>query len=149
MALRPMRIPLVAGLLMLVLSACTVEEFPAPPRNPHIVLPVTVSPDGRIITVRAAKPCGQRPLLVVRSYPHRVTLHLVNQHVSDCHVEAVGVISISVRLPSPLRTRPLVDATNGKRIRYHVSRLTPKPHASQSGGVGMESPHPPLSVTRS
>jgi hypothetical protein len=86
------------------------------------VLPVTVSPDGRVITVRAAKPCGHRPLLITRSYPHRVTLHLVNRHISDCHVEAVGVISISVTLPSPLGTRRLVDATNGKRIKYHLSQ---------------------------
>jgi len=107
---------------MLAVSACGYQEFPAPPRNAPVVLPVTVSPDGRVITVRAAKPCGHRPLLLTRSFPHRVTLHLVNRHVSDCHVEAVGVISISVTLPSPLGTRRLVDVTNGKRIRYHVSK---------------------------
>jgi len=117
-----MRIPPVLGILMFAVSACGFKEFPAPPRNPHIVLPVAVSPDGRVITVRAAKPCGHRPLLITRSYPHRVTRHLVNRHISDCHVEAVGVISISVTLPSPLGTRRLVDATNGKRIKYHVSQ---------------------------
>jgi hypothetical protein len=123
MILRSMRTPLVAGALMLVVSACDVsEQFPAPPRNPHIVLPVTVSSNGRVITVRAAKPCGHRPLLITRSYPHRVSLRLVNLHVSDCHVEAVGVISISVTLPFPLGTRRLVDATSGKRINYHVSK---------------------------
>jgi hypothetical protein len=119
---RSMWTPLVAGALMLAVSACDVsEQFPAPPRNPHIVLPVTVSSDGRVITVRAAKPCGHRPRLITRAYPHRVTLRLVNRHVNDCHVEAVGVISLSVTLPSPLGARRLVDATNGKRIKYHVS----------------------------
>jgi hypothetical protein len=118
-----LRIPLVAGALMLAVSGCEASmEPPAPPRNPQIVLPVTVSPDGRVITVRAAKPCGHRPLLIARSHPHRVTLSLVNRNVSDCHVEAVGVISVSVRLPTPLGTRPLVQATNGKRIKYHVSQ---------------------------
>jgi hypothetical protein len=117
-----MRIPPVLGILMFAVSACGFKEFPAPPRNPHIVLPVAVSPDGRVITVRAAKPCGHRPLLVSRSYAHRVTLHLVNRHISNCHVEAVGEIRISVRLPSPLRARRLMDATNGKRIKYRVSQ---------------------------
>ncbi|HEX2322154.1 MAG TPA: hypothetical protein VHJ18_24500 [Streptosporangiaceae bacterium] len=118
-----MRLLLIAGLLMIAVPACDVsEQFSAPPRNQAIVLPVMVSPDGRVITVRAAKPCGHRPLLITRSYPRRVTLQLVNRHFSDCHVEAYGVISVSVTLPSPLGTRRLVDATNGKRINYHVSQ---------------------------
>ena len=73
--------------------------------------------------MRAAKPCGHRPLLIARSYPHRVTLHLVNRGTDDCHVEAVGVISVSVTLPSPLRTRQLVQALNGKPIKYHIGHF--------------------------
>ena len=118
--MRSRRTPLVVGVIMLAVSACS-ENFPAPPPNPPIVLPVTVSADGRVITVRAAKPCGHRPLLIARSYPQRVTLRLVNRHTGDCHVEAVGVISISVTLPTSLGARHLVQATTGKRIRYRVS----------------------------
>jgi hypothetical protein len=99
------------------------KEPPAPPRNARIVLPVKVSPDGRVITVRAAKPCGHRPLLIARSYPHRVTLRLVNRHTSDCHVEAVGVTSVSVTLPHPLGARHLVQALNGKPIKYHIGHF--------------------------
>jgi hypothetical protein len=46
-----------------------------------------------------AKPCGHRPLLIARSLPRRVTLRLVNRDISNCHVEAVGVITVSVMLP--------------------------------------------------
>jgi hypothetical protein len=122
--LRSMRIPLVAGVLMLAVSACQVSnEPPAPPRNARVVLPVKVSPDGRVITVRAAKPCGHHPLLIARSYPHRVTLRLVNRHTSDCHVEAVGVTSVGVTLPHPLGARHLVQALNGKPIKYHIGHF--------------------------
>ena len=82
-----------------------------------------VSAGGRVITVRAAKPCGHRPLLIARSYPHRVTLQLVNQHTSNCHVEAVGVTIVSVTLSRPLGTRRLVQALNGKPIKYHVGHF--------------------------
>jgi hypothetical protein len=82
-----------------------------------------INPDGRVITVRAAKPCGHRPLLIARSYPHRVTLRLVNRDISNCHVEAVGVVNVSVTLTRPLGTRQLVQALNGKPIRYHVGRF--------------------------
>lgn len=116
--------PLAAGVLLLAASACEVSnEFPAPPRNAPIVLPVMVSAGGRVITVRAAKPCGHRPLLLARSYRHRVTLRLVNRHTSNCHVEAVGVTSVSVTLPQPLGTRQLVQALNGKPIKYHVGHF--------------------------
>ncbi len=124
--LRSMLIPLAAGVLVLAVSACGVgfpPDFPAPPRNAPIVLPVKVSPDGRIITVRAAKPCGHRPLLIARSYPHRVTLRLVNRDISNCHVEAVGVISVSVTLTHPLGTRQLVQALTGKPIKYHIGHF--------------------------
>jgi hypothetical protein len=113
---------------MLAVSACAIgSEFPPPPRYPPVVLPVTVSSDGRVITVRAAKPCGHRPLLIARSYPRRVTLRLVNRGVSDCHVKAVGVIAVSVTLPSPLGTRSLVQATTGKPIKYQVISPSPQP----------------------
>ena len=109
---------------MLVVSACSLpQEFPAPPRNAPVVLPVKVSPDGLVITVRAAEPCGHRPLLIARSYRDRVTLRLVNRHISNCHVEAVGVISVSVTLPHPLGTRGLVQALTGKRIKYHIGHF--------------------------
>jgi hypothetical protein len=110
---------------VLAVSACGGHgaDFPAPPRNPPIVLPVMINPDGRVITVRAAKPCGHRPLLIAQSYPHRVTLRLVNRDISNCHVEAVGVVSVSVTLPQPLGTRPLVQALDGKPIRYHVGHF--------------------------
>ena len=119
------RMALVAVALVLGASACQSvgPEFPAPPRNALVVLPVMLSPDGRVITVRAAKPCGHRPLLMVRSYPQRVTLRLVNRDVSKCHVEAVGVIKVSVKLARPLGTRRLVQALNGKPIRYHVGHF--------------------------
>jgi hypothetical protein len=117
-------ISLAAGVLVLAVSACGFpQEFPAPPRNAPVVLPVKISPDGRIITVRAAEPCGHRPLLIARSYPHRVTLRLVNRDISSCHVEAVGVISVSVTLPHPLGTRQLVQALTGKPIKYHIGHF--------------------------
>jgi hypothetical protein len=117
---------------MLAVSACGGygAGFPVPPRNPPVVSPVTISPDGRVITVRAAKPCGHRPLLIARSYPRRVTLRLVNRDVSNCHVEAVGVIAVSVTLSSPLGTRRLVQATTGGPIRYQV--VSPSPRPAQS-----------------
>lgn len=120
-----MRTSLAAGTLVLAVSACggSGSEFPAPPRNAPIVLPVMISPNGRVITVRAAEPCGHRPLLVARSYPHRVTLRLLNRHTSNCHVEAVGVISVSVTLPRPLGNRQLRQALNGKPIKYHVGHF--------------------------
>src|SRR5262249_20803433 len=117
--IRPAWFLLVAGILMLAVSACAFgSEFPPPPPYPPCVLPVTVSSDGRIITVRAAKPCGHRPRLIARSCPRRVTLRLANRDVTDCHVEAAGVIAVSVMLPSPLGTRSLVQATTGKPIKY-------------------------------
>jgi hypothetical protein len=120
-----MRSPLVVGVVMLAISACAAsQEFPAPPLHPRVVSPVTLSQSGRVITVRAAKPCGHRPLVIAHSYPHRVSLRIVNRHTSDCHVEGVGIISVCVRLPAPLGTRRLVDATTGKRIDYHVANPT-------------------------
>jgi hypothetical protein len=127
--LRSTWIPLVAGVLMLAVSACGAYGppgfLPPPPRNPLVRSPVTISPDGRVITVRAAKPCGHRPLLIARSYPHRVTLRLVNPD-TNCHEELVGLIAVSVMLPSPLGSRHLVQALTGTPIKYQVSR-------SQSG----------------
>jgi hypothetical protein len=123
--MRLTRIPLAAGVVVLSVAACRGygPDFPAPPRNAPIVSPVKVRADGRVITVRAAKPCGHRPLLLARSYPHRVTLRLVNRDVSSCHAEAAGVISISVTLPHPLGDRPLAQALNGKPIRYHIGHF--------------------------
>jgi len=111
-----------AGVLMLIGLGCS-SALPVPPKYPPVTSPVEVSPDGRTITVHAAKPCGHRPLLIARSLPGRVTLRLVNRGVSGCHVEAVGVITVSVTLPRPLGTRPLVQAINGKRINYHVGHF--------------------------
>jgi hypothetical protein len=79
-----------------------------------------ISQDGRVITARAARPCGHRPLLIARSYLHRVALRLVNQDAGNCHADAVGVISVSVTLPHPLGNRRLVQALNGWPIKYHV-----------------------------
>lgn len=124
--LRSKSILLAAGVLPLAVSACGVgfpPDFPAPPRNAPIVLPVKVSPGGRVITVRAAKPCGHRPLLIARSYPDRVTLRLVNRDISNCHAEAVGVITVSVTLPNPLGSRKLVQALTGKMIKYHIGHF--------------------------
>lgn len=119
---RSVRLPMAAGVVALTISSCggNGTEFPAPPRNAPIVLPVVVSRNGRVITVRAAKPCGHRPLLLARSFPDRVTLRLVNRGVSNCHVEAVGVISVTATLARPLGNRPLVQALNGKPIRYRL-----------------------------
>jgi hypothetical protein len=66
---------------------------------------------------------SRRPLLIARSYRDRVTLRLVNRHISNCHVEAVGVISVSVTLPHPLGTRDLVQALTGKPIKYHIGHF--------------------------
>jgi len=118
--LRSMQIPLVAGVLMLAVSACG-ENFPSPPRKPPIVSPVMISPDGRVITVRAARVCGHRPQLIARSYPYRVTLRLVNPDI-NCHAEGFPGINVSVTLPDPLGARRLVQASTGKLIRYHVGR---------------------------
>lgn len=111
---------------MLAVAACDINEIPAPPRYPSISMPVTVSHDGRVITVRAVKACGHGPNLIARSYPHRVTLRLVNPDI-DCHAELFPVVHVSVRLPQPLGARRLVHATTGKPIRYHVSRSTGQP----------------------
>ncbi len=73
--------------------------------------------------MRAGKPCGHRPLLIARSYPHRVTLRLVNRDISNCHVEAMGVVAVSVMLLQPLGTRELVQALNGKPIKHHVGHF--------------------------
>jgi hypothetical protein len=124
--LRSMRIPLVAGVLMVACSACGGMDFPEPPRNLPVASPVIIRPDGRVITVRAARACGHRPQLIARSFPHRVTLRLVNPD-TNCHAEAIQAISVSVTLPHPLGTRQLVQASTGKQIRYHVGR--------SSGGV--------------
>jgi len=61
---------------------------------------------------------GHRPLLIARSHKRRVTLRLVNRDVDNCHVEAVGVIAVSVTLPSAQGQRKLVQATTGEPIRY-------------------------------
>jgi hypothetical protein len=116
-----MRLLLIAGLLLLVVSACGINEISAPPRYSSISMVVRVSHDGQVITVRAVKACGHRPHLIARSYSHRVTLRLVNPDI-DCHAELFPVANVSVTLPSPLGTRRLVDATNGKRVNYHVSQ---------------------------
>ncbi len=94
-----------------------------------------VSANGRVITVRAAKPCGHRPLLLARSSPDRVTLRLVNRDVRDCHVEAVGVISVSVTLPRALGSRQLVQAVNGKPIKYRMTTVTPASKEPGQQGV--------------
>jgi hypothetical protein len=44
-------------------------------------------------------------------------------HADIARVEAVGVTSVSVRLPQPLGTRQLVQALNGKPIKYHVGHF--------------------------
>ena len=135
-------VPLAAGALVLAVPACgfmgSGSGFPAPPRNPPVVSPVTLSTDGRVITVRAAKPCGQRPLLIARSNAWRVTLRLVNRDVSDCHVEAVGVTAVSVTLPAPLGNRQLLQATTGKPISWQIVSPSPRPRD------GRRSSHPPL-----
>ena len=120
--MRLARIPTAAAAIILTASACGNDNsgFPPPPRNPPVVSPVLLSQDGRIITVRAARACGHRPLLIARSYPHRVTLLLVNPDVS-CNAEAIAVISVSVTLPAPLGHRRLVQAHDGQPVRYHLS----------------------------
>jgi hypothetical protein len=127
----PVRMFLVAGFLTLAIWAYFLagpgQSFPPPPRNPPIVLPVTISPDGKVITVRAAKPCGHRPLLIARSYRRLVTLRLVNQDAGNCHVEAVPVTEVTVTLQAPLGTRRLVQAATGKLIKYHVVSPSPRP----------------------
>lgn len=117
------RMSLAAGSLVLAVSACGNMDLPAPARNPPIVLPVMINQNGRVITVRAAKPCGHRPALVARQYPHRVTLRLVNRDVSNCHVEAAGVTSVSVTLARPLGNRQLIQALNGKPIKYNIGHI--------------------------
>jgi hypothetical protein len=120
--LQSRRYPLVAGVLMVAISACSgAPGFLPVPRNPLVRSPVTISRDGRVITVRADRPCGHRPLLIARSYRHRVTLRLVNLD-TNCHEELVPVIAVSVTLPSPLGTRHLVQAMTGKPISFQVSR---------------------------
>lgn len=118
---RSMRVPLAAGLLMLAVSACDINGISAPPRYPSISMAVMVSHDGRVITVRAVKACGHRPHLIARSYPHRVTLRLVNPDI-DCHAEVFPVVNVRAILPQPLGARELVHATTGKPVRYHLSQ---------------------------
>jgi hypothetical protein len=72
-----------------------------------------------VITVRSMR--GHRPHLIARSYPHRVTLRLVNPDI-DCHAEVFPVVNVRAMLPQPLGARELVHATTGKPVRYHVSQ---------------------------
>ena len=120
--MRLARIPTAAAAVILAASVCGNNNsgFPPPPRNPPVVSPVLLSQDGRIITVRASRACGHRPLLIARSYPHQVTLLLVNPDIS-CNAEAISVISVSVTLPAPLGNRRLVRAHGGQLVRYHLS----------------------------
>jgi len=122
-SVRLARIPTAAAAVILTASACGNDNsgFPPPPRNPPVVSPVLLSQDGRIITVRASKACGHRPLLIARSYPHRVTLLLVNPNIS-CNAEAIAATSVSVTLPAPLGNRRLVQAHGGQPVRYHLSQ---------------------------
>ena len=111
-----------AALVILTASACGNDNsgFPPPPRNPPVASSVLLSQDGRIMTVRAPKACGHRPLLIARSYPHQVTLLLVNPDIS-CNAAAITVTSVSVTLPTPLGNRRLVQAHGGQPVRYHLS----------------------------
>jgi hypothetical protein len=117
------RIPMVAGALVLAVSACggTVTGFPPPPRTVAVDSPVTLSADGRVITARGVIACGHRPLLIARSHPSRVTLTWVNPD-THCQAEAIQPVTVSVSLPSPLGTRQLLQASTGQLIRYHIRR---------------------------
>jgi len=112
-----------AGILPLAVVACggNGADFPPPPRNPPVVSPVTLSQHGRVITVRADLACGHRPLLIARSYPHRVTLRLVNPD-TNCHAEAIKLVDVSVTLSAALGARHLAQAPTGKPIKYVVGR---------------------------
>ena len=116
---------MVAAALMLAVSACGVlaghgADFPSPPRTAPVASSVTLSSDRRVITAQGVIACGHRPLLIARPYPNRVTLTWVNPD-THCHAEAIGQVTISVLLPSPLGTRQLVQPSTGKPIRYHIS----------------------------
>jgi len=121
--MRSARLPMVAVVLMLAVSACGSHGagFPPPPRTAPVASPVTLSSDGRVITARGVIACGHRPLLIARSHPNRVTLTWVNPG-THCDAEAIKPIAVSVSLPSALGTRQLVQASTGKPIRYHISQ---------------------------
>jgi hypothetical protein len=53
---------LAVGALVLPISACEGfgTDFAHLPQNAPVVLPVMISQDGRVITGRAAEPCGQQ-----------------------------------------------------------------------------------------
>ena len=123
--LRSTRSPVAVGVLMFAIAACGTGyggvDWPVPPRTEPVGSAVTISRDGRVITAEAMKICGHRPLLIARSYAHKVTLRLVNPDRS-CRARPIPRIAVSVALPSPLGKRHLVQALTGKPIRYRVSR---------------------------
>jgi hypothetical protein len=118
---RPIQVAAAATVALFALSACGsgVANFPPPPRTADIASSVTVSANGRVITARGVIACGHTPLLVARSYRDRVTLKWVNPD-TNCDAEAVKPVMVSVRLPSPLGRRHLVQASTGKRIPHRV-----------------------------
>jgi hypothetical protein len=82
---------------------------------------VLVSADGRVITGIGPRACGHAPRLVARSYPRKVTLTWVNP-ITSCHAEMLGTASGRTRLPAPLGTRALVQATSDAPISYFDER---------------------------
>ena len=91
--------------------------WPPPPRLVQISGNVLLSPDGRVITAAGLKACGRRPLLIARSYPHRVTLTWLNPD-TNCNAESIFRAVVSTSLPAPLGRRTLVQASDGTRIAY-------------------------------
>jgi hypothetical protein len=118
--------------------------------NPPGLTPVTqvlVSADGRVVTGRGPVACGHGPRLVARSYPRKVTLTWVSPDTS-CHAEVIRFAVVSVRLPTPLGNRALVQASGGGPVRYfgqrNLARVTVLP-----SGFRLSSELPSGSLTES
>jgi hypothetical protein len=113
-----------AAMLGLLAAGCGVlgpgSGFPNPPPESPVTT-VLVSAKGRVITGVGGMACGHDPRLVARSYPDKVTLVWVNPD-TNCNAETLRSAVVRIRLPEPLGSRPLVQASGGSRIPYFDQR---------------------------
>ena len=115
----------IAVALGLMVAGCGVPggagaDFPNPPRDSQVTA-VLVSADGRVITGAGPVECGHDPRLVARSYPSKVTLIWLNPD-TNCNAEVLQHAVARARLPVPLGSRRLVQASGRGPVRYFDER---------------------------